>query len=304
MTPIACVTGASGMIGSRIRERLTAQGHRVRVLTRQKGFTAGNADVCVGDLEDEPSLAKFVEGADLVVHCAAELSDESRMWPVNVLATQRLMALSEAARVQTFCYLSSVGVIGSTGSTRVDETTPCDPQNAYEKSKCAAEQLVAAGVKGCRTIILRPTNVVDEEKPGILALPRRAGFADACKAFVVGGECAHIVHAEDVAHAAVYLISRPSDTRPQVYIVSCDHEPLNTVAGVWALYDAYRRGQGDAVVRPRRHLPVMVPHLLRRIVRGRGNRGDVRYSSEKLLQSGFSFGLGVRGAVRLIASVS
>ena len=304
MTKTACVTGASGMIGSRICERLVAQGYRVRALSRRKGFALEKAEVVQGDIENEEVLAKFVRGASLMFHCAAELKDESKMRRVNVLATKRLLELSQAAGVEYFCYLSSAGVTGAATSKWVDESSPCDPRNPYEKSKWSAEELVAQGIKGCRTIILRPSIVIDEKKPGVLSLPRRASWRDRCKAFVVGGECAHIVHAEDVADAAVYFISLPAETAPQCYIVSCDHEPFNTLSGLWALYDACRTGNSDADVRPRRHLPLLVPHLLRRIARGTGNRGDVRYSSEKLMKTGFIFQLGVRGSVRRIASAS
>jgi hypothetical protein len=48
------------------------------------------------------------------------------------------------------------------------------------------------------------------------------------------------------------------------------------------------------------HLPIIIPHVLRRLSRGSGNYGNIRYSSEKLLSSGFRYRLGVEGAVRRI----
>ena len=51
-----------------------------------------------------------------------------------------------------------------------------------------------------------------------------------------------------------------------------------------------------------RHLPLIVPHILRQLQRGKGNRGDVRYSTEKLISEGFKFHLGVEGAVKQIIS--
>ena len=55
-------------------------------------------------------------------------------------------------------------------------------------------------------------------------------------------------------------------------------------------------------VRPVLHLPLIVPHILRQLQRGKGNRGDVRYSTEKLISEGFKFHLGVEGAVKQIIS--
>jgi len=152
-------------------------------------------------------------------------------------------------------------------------------------------------------VILRPTNVIDERKPGILVLPKRSSFIDFCKVFIKGGECAHIVHAEDVAAAALHFISYPLES-PQCYIVSCDNEPLNTFAGVWALYKTFREKKTVDNLRPIPHLPLLAPYILRKILRGRSNMGDIRYSSKKLIGTGFTFKLGLKEAVNQIASAS
>jgi hypothetical protein len=109
------------------------------------------------------------------------------------------------------------------------------------------------------------------------------------------------VHAEDVAEAAMYFISRPFDS-PQCFFVSCDHEPLNTFAGLWALYRTIENNRPVDSVRLAPHLPLIVPHILRQLRRGKGNRGDVCYSTEKLISEGFKFHLGVEGAVKQIIS--
>ncbi len=300
---IACVSGASGMVGSRIVQELLLKKYRVRVLSRKAYPAVPGVAAFRGDINDEPVLYDFMRDARMVFHCAAELRDESKMWAVNVTGTERVLKCAGSCGVKYFCYLSSVGVIGNTDLKLVDETTHCDPQNAYEKSKWAAEQLVARGMKGCKVVVLRPTDVIDEKKTGVLALPELGSFADVCKVFVKGGECAHIVHAEDVAHAAVYFIPYPLET-PQCYIVSCDHEPLNTLAGAWALYKSYRGGDSNHPVSPVSHLPPVVPHLLRKMIRGRSIMGDVHYSAEKLLKTGFTFKLGFEGAVRRVALAS
>jgi nucleoside-diphosphate-sugar epimerase len=122
------------------------------------------------------------------------------------------------------------------------------------------------------------------------------------KVFLKGGECAHIVHAEDVARAALYLSSQPINS-PACFFVSCDHEQFNTFAGLWSLYKAIERGQAIDGIRPVGHLPIIIPHMLRRLRRGPGNYGNVRYSSKKLLSTGFRYHLGVEGTVRRIAAL-
>jgi nucleoside-diphosphate-sugar epimerase len=298
---IACVTGASGMIGSKIVDLLLMRGYTVRILTRNQNYNKPGVEIVRGSLENEEALNKFLHDAALLFHCAGELSNESKMWEVNVSGTERILNLIPRSNITYFCYLSSAGVVGRTSARYVDENTACHPQNMYERSKWAAEQIVKRGSPGCHIVILRPTNVIAGENPGALSLPMRALLSDRLKMFLKGGECAHIIHAEDVASAAIHLIDRPINT-PSCFFVSCDHERLNTFAGLWSLYRAIERGQPVEKIEPMMHLPMIVPYLLRKLLKGKGNLGNVRYSSEKLLSTGFCYPLGVEGAVQRIVS--
>lgn len=299
---IACVTGASGLVGSKIVQRLVLQGYKVRALSRSKHFDDPSIELFRGEIKNEKTLEHFLQNAHLLFHCAAELKDQSKMWEVNVLGTERLLRSVSNSSIEYLCYLSSAGVVGKTDLDWVNETSSCNPQNVYERSKWAAELLVAQGINGCRVVILRPTNVVDDKRPGALGLPMRASWADRLKVFVKGGECAHIVHAEDVAAAAMYFVSQLLK-KPQCFFVSCDHDPLNTFAGVWALCRAYQQRRSVEGVEPVLHLPAIVPHLMRLLWHGRGNRGDVRYSSKRLISAGFIFPLGLKGGVKQVISM-
>lgn len=298
---IACVTGASGMVGRKIVQHLKNDGYKIRILIRGDRSVDPGIKLFRGGLDDEDILKLFIRDARLLFHCAAEVYDESKMWDVNVLGTERLLRIVEKSDIKYLCYISSAGVVGRTHTKWVDEKTPCNPQNAYEQSKWAAEQLIMQGVDGCQIVALRPTNVIDEERPGALSLPMIDSWLSRFKVFLKGGECAHIVHADDVADAALFFVPRLFD-RPQCFFVSCDHEPLNTFAGLWALYRAIQNNYPLNNVRPVAHLPLIIPHILRALYRGQSNRGDVRYSSEKLLSEGFHFPLGVLGAVKAVVS--
>lgn len=142
----ACVTGAMGMIGSRIVKRLLADGYKVRALDILLDLDDPNVDLFQGNIGDQKLLKEFLHEADLVFHCAAELRDESMMWDVNVSGTEKLTDLIEKSSVQYFCHLSSAGVVGRTNVKWVDEETECNPQNPYERSKWAAEQIVARNI--------------------------------------------------------------------------------------------------------------------------------------------------------------
>jgi glycosyltransferase involved in cell wall biosynthesis len=142
--------------------------------------------------------------------------------------------------------------------------------------------------------------VIDEQRQGALALPIRSNWRDRFIVFLKGSECAHIVHAEDVADAAIFFMNTHFE-KTECYIVSCDHDARNTYAGLWSLYKKYSRRKftGNRLVF---HMPMIIPHMLRSLKRGKSNRGNIQYSSDKLLSEGFRFSLGIEGAVQRIAS--
>lgn len=288
------------MVGSKIVRQLVQYGYRVRVLSRKPAWHNANLEVFQGDILDKVVLSEFLKDSQILFHCAAELNDQASMWEVNVEGTRLLLNLAAQTNVHFCCVISSAGVVGLTDRRWVNEEAPCNPRNAYEKSKWAAEQLAAQGIDGARMVILRPTNVIDDNRPGALALPQRGSWTDRLQVLLKGGECAHLIHAEDVAAAAIFFINRALTGAPQVYFVSCDHEPYNTFAGLWSLYRACQAQRPVDNLKTARHLPLMVPNALRRIRQGPGNKGDVRYSSEKLLSTGFRFPLGVKGAVQRV----
>ena len=65
------LTGATGLVGSRLLPRLLAAGHSCRVLVRDGKAPPGGAEAVSGDLFDPASLASAVEGASAIIHLAA-----------------------------------------------------------------------------------------------------------------------------------------------------------------------------------------------------------------------------------------
>lgn len=297
--PIACVTGATGMIGRRIVAKLLTLGCRVRILTRRH-YVNQQVRVFKASLADEVELNEFMRGADFVFHCAAELTDESKMREVNAHGTALITALVDKYHIKHYCYLSSAGVVGRTTQEFVDEDTPCRPQNLYEETKLEAEKFAEHRIEGCNTIILRPTNVVDCEHLGELSLPVDGSIKSRLKTFVKGGECAHIVHADDVAAAAVFFLSRPPVLHPRIFFVSLDGDSLNTVSGLWSLYKEMESGRQRAAAIRLPHLPVIVPYVLRLLAGRPGNSGNIKYSSNRLTSEGFRYSFGVQKVVEEI----
>ncbi len=149
----ALVTGATGLLGSHLAERLRARGDRVRVLVRPGSSTefleSLDVDVIRGDLTDPAACAAAVAGARLVFHCAAKVGDWGRWQEFQSGCIDATRTLSEAAleaRVERFIHISSTSAYGHPADqkTPIDETAPLG-QNVwaldhYTRSKVECER--------------------------------------------------------------------------------------------------------------------------------------------------------------------
>lgn len=149
------VTGATGLLGSHLVERLIARGHWVRALVRPSGrpdfLDALGVEVLRGDLTDPAACDRAVDGVAQVFHCAAKVGDWGswREFQVGCIdATRTLAEASSRAGVDRFVHVSSTSAYGHPPdqSTPIDETAPLG-QNVwvldhYTRSKVECERLL------------------------------------------------------------------------------------------------------------------------------------------------------------------
>lgn len=298
---VAAITGGRSAIGRYIADLLISQHWRVKILTRREiNVWHPDVEVVTGDICDDKIIAELIDSASAFFHCAAEFAQQELLWEINVNATERILQLAKESSLEYFCYLSSAGVLGASSDKWVDENTPCHPRDQYEKSKFAAELLVLTSGLDAKICVLRPVFVVSGLRPGFVEYPMRNSPVDKLKIFLKGREHAHIVHARDVAAAAVYFLDQPL-SRPECFYVSCDEDELNTVAGIAGYYRYLRDGEKGGIKLPPA-LPRFVPHLVRRAVRGPSLHGRTRFSAAKIINRGFRFPLGFRGAIKEIVN--
>ena len=286
---VALVTGGTGFIGGVLAAQLAAAGSAVRVLSRRDSSMPPGATLQRGDLNSRVDLEAALAGCDAVFHCAGEKHDVARMPAVNTEATRLLAELSAARGIRHFCHLSSVGVIGLTSRTVVDESTPCNPNNTYERTKLEAERIIAAGIPGARVVILRPTNVFGAATLAALARPSSAARL---KLSLKAREHAHFVYVRDVVAAALHLWARAGDA-VETCIVSSDEDAGNTHGEIQQTIAALHPGAPRPFVR----FPPSLPYYLRRL-RGAANRTDIIYSSARLRSTGFRFPFGLAAGLR------
>ena len=295
----AAITGASGIIGRYIVKDLLAAGWHVRILSRQLQDWSDqpNVQVVVADINNQDALEKLLAGASAVFHCAAELHDETRMHEVNVLGTACLLrALLVTSTVKYFSYLSSAGVIGPSFAHIIDENWECHPSNEYERTKYKAERMVAEAGLNMQVCILRPGNVFDSDSLGLVNLPLENTIKHKMLLFIKGNEGAHLIHAKDVAAAALFFMHKKL-SKIEIFFLSYDDDKRNTVSGVYRLFRSFSSERRRCCFFS---LPDSIPYIMRKLRHGNSLHGGVRFSEDKLRSFGFIFPLGLEASLKLV----
>ena len=139
------LTGASGLVGSRLLPRLVEDGTDCRALIRGDLTLPAGVTGVRGDLDDPSSLRTAVEGVDGVVHLAAlfRTTDNDAIWRANLDGTRNLVEAVEAHAPQARVVMASTGNVYNADAERPGrETDVCTPTAAYPASKLAAEALL------------------------------------------------------------------------------------------------------------------------------------------------------------------
>lgn len=222
--PRALVTGATGLVGSYITERLLADGWAVRALVRDPSsaawLVAAGAELSRGDVRDAPSLALAARGADVVFHTAAAIFPtggwEGFRVP-NVEGTHNVIEATAASGAR-LVHLSSVAVYGGASryrgdGGRTDESTPLaplPPDAWYARSKRESEFAVMAAQRAGRiwATALRPCVVYGRRDRQFVPRAARLFERGVAPQLRGGRSIISLVHAANVADAAVRACGR------------------------------------------------------------------------------------------------
>jgi nucleoside-diphosphate-sugar epimerase len=156
--PTALVTGATGLLGNHVVQRLQRDGWQVRALvrdaTRADALSRAGITLATGDTLEPTSFARAARGCDVVFHAAAVITPRGG-WEAfsrpNVDGTRNAIAAAAGAEAR-LVHVSSVAVYGAAeryergnGGGQTDEESPLAaiPEDSfYARSKRASEQLV------------------------------------------------------------------------------------------------------------------------------------------------------------------
>ncbi len=203
---LVAITGGNGFVGQLLVKKHLLLGDRVRILSRCETSFFNEAHIVVGDLTRAGDHLKyFLEGVDILYHCAGEINDESKMYDLHVSGTSRLLAVAKE-NIGHWIQLSSVGVygppLGLANSERVvTENTIIRPNGVYEVTKAESDKLVeeACQDSSMSYSIVRPSNIFGSHMPN-QSLRSLGAMIKKKQFFYIGkrGSIATYIHVDDV----------------------------------------------------------------------------------------------------------
>jgi uncharacterized protein YbjT (DUF2867 family) len=197
------VIGSTGLIGSAVCARLTAEGHEVVRSARSRPRYASESDVVVAidmaqALKPE-DWAEALRGVDAVVNCAGVLQDSAREHTTEVHATgpSALFRACERAGVRRVIHFSAIGV---------ERKQP----SAFSASKLAGDEALMK--LDLDWIVLRPSVVLGRAVFGASALIRGLAALPVLPAMPGTGRL-QVVHLDDVVETVVFFLRADSPSR-------------------------------------------------------------------------------------------
>ncbi|MDX6501677.1 MAG: hypothetical protein QOG23_4937 [Blastocatellia bacterium] len=183
------MTGAGGFIGSHLVERLVSLGARTTALVRynsagswgwlDKSPIKNDLKVVLGDIRDQDSTQRAVEGIDIVFHLAALIAiPYSYHAPLsyvrtNVEGTLNILQSAMRGDVDLVIHTSTSEVYGTARSVPINEGHPLQGQSPYSATKIGADKIVESFNLsfGLPVVTVRPFNTYGPRQSARAVIP-------------------------------------------------------------------------------------------------------------------------------------
>lgn len=229
------ITGATGQLGSHIAEQLRTAGERVRAVVRPGRDTSFlqkiGVELMPGDLAEPGSIRQAVDGADIVYHCAARVSDWGPWQTFEseaVASARNLVDACRVAKVGRLLHVSSISVYGHprlAPGQFITEDTPLGQGfwlwDYYPQAKLLAEKI--AWDYGANVTVVRPSWIYGPRDR--VTIPRVVPALQERRVPIIGPgtNLLNIIYAGDVAAGAI-LAANSNQAVGQAYNLCSEGE--------------------------------------------------------------------------------
>eukprot|EP00879_Flechtneria_rotunda_P024399 GHRR01025862.1.p1 GENE.GHRR01025862.1~~GHRR01025862.1.p1 ORF type:complete len:360 (+),score=101.99 GHRR01025862.1:805-1884(+) len=212
------ITGATGLVGSRLTAKLAAQGNKVRVITRNVNSARSKLQYPGLEFFSLAQIEQAVTGSDAVVNLAGEpigtrwtpeikrQIKQSRLDITNRVAAATTKA-PESARPKVLVSSSAVGYYGASQTASFTEDSPAGRD--YLASICTEWEAAAQKVPNSTRVVIIRTGIVLAQDGGVLArmLPIFELFAGG--PLGTGKQWVSWIHRDDLVELIIDAIKDP-----------------------------------------------------------------------------------------------
>lgn len=241
---IIIVTGSSGLIGSRIIERLVPHFQVIGFDRNGNPFANERVESICIDIKSDESIRKalnrvrYAYGDNIasVIHLAAYYDFSGEPSPlyeeVTVKGTERLLRALQDFQVSQFLFSSTNLVYKPTEpGQKIDEDCPLEPNWDYPESKADTEELIRSTRGNIPAAILRLAGVYDEDCHSIpIAHQIQRIYEKQLISHFYSGDITHgnvFLHMEDLLDALEMTVMKRHELAPDVAINIGELETLS-----------------------------------------------------------------------------
>lgn len=203
------LTGATGYIGSAVADALMERGHEVVGLARSdeaaQKLEAKGIRAWRGSLNEPESIASAARETDAVIHAASINGPDAPQ--ADRQSVEAIIGALEGTR-KPFIYTSGVWVLGNTGESVADESSPLDPTPLVAWRPGVEQLVLDAAQKGVRSIVLRPAMVYGRGGGMVTDFLETARKSGAARYIGTGENRWSLIHVEDLADLYVLALEQ------------------------------------------------------------------------------------------------
>jgi len=226
------ITGSSGQVGSYLIEHFAKNHDAVGLDNRPCPFPEAAKHTKSVDVAKERELSKYLNGADWIIHCAAQVSVEKSIKDPffdadnNILGTVNMLWNSFMHEVQHFLYISSAAIYGNPIRVPLAEDHPTNPLSPYGVSKLCGEKytMAFATAYGLSVCAVRPFNIyssrADPQSPYSGVVTKFISRAKEGLPLLIEGDGTQtrdFTHIDDVIRMIDLVVKKPNMSAGRVF---------------------------------------------------------------------------------------